>query len=78
MARLKAQKKVQLEKMQGCLTITRAFYQKHKTDIEAYVASNRAVTNPAPTSNKVQNTNLLTSKINAQMLITCEKSITDE
>lgn len=78
MARLKAKNKAHREKLQSCLVATRAFYIKNKSKYDNYLQSHLAVTNPAPSTSKQQNSNVLISKINAQMLINCEKSITQD
>lgn len=77
-AKLKVQKKAIREKLQSCLVATRAFYIKNKSKYDNYLQRHLAVTNPAPSTNKQQNQNLLISKINAHMLINCDKSITQD
>lgn len=50
----------------------------NKSKYESYIDSHKAVVNPAPTTNKQQNSNMLISKINAHMLMNCEKTINQD
>lgn len=61
--------------MQSCLTLARAYYQANQKKIEAYISNHPAVTNPAAAGSEKQMANILTSKINAALLIQCEKKV---
>ena len=76
--RLKQEKKAQKDKMQSCLTLLRSYYAVNREKIMAYIDNHKAVTHPDTKSSSKDNTHMLASKLQAQMLIKCEKQINDE
>ena len=73
------EKKEKTQKLEGCLVMTRAFYQQNEQKYTAYIQQHATVA-PFLDNEQLykQNSNMLLSKMNAQMLIQCDKKITKD
>lgn len=78
MAQLKEKKKLQTQKMESCLVLTRSYYAQNEKAFQYYLDTHPAITNPAAKTSEKMNRNMLLSKINSQMLIQCESMISKE
>ena len=66
-------------KLEACLVMTRAYFSLHEKKFTSYIEQHSSVAGHVDDEQlKRQAQNILLSKINAQMLIQCDKNIKKE